>query len=163
MLQCHQRGSASAIKIACVGDSITAGAHASNSSMAYPQQLQRMLNETEYAVTNLGECGSTMQKHADSPYWDRASYQTLIKNTWDIVVIMLGTNDAKDAIDGGPPNWGCGVGANVTVANCQYAQDYLSFIQVVSGLGPGGAPPIIYVMIPAPLMSHGAIGANQVR
>jgi hypothetical protein len=76
---------------------------------------------------------------------------------------MLGTNDAKDAIDGGPTNWGCGVGANVTVANCQYAQDYLSFIQVVSGLGTNGGSPIIYVMVPAPLMQHGAIGANQVR
>lgn len=76
---------------------------------------------------------------------------------------MLGTNDAKDAIDGGPKNWGCGVGANVTVENCQYAQDYLSFIDVVQKLGPGGAAPVIYVMVPAPLMAHGAIGANQVR
>ena len=65
MLQCRQRGEAGALKIACVGDSITAGAHASNASMAYPQQLQRMLDPTQYAVTNLGECGSTMQKHAD--------------------------------------------------------------------------------------------------
>lgn len=39
-LECAQRGAPTALKIACVGDSITAGAHASNSSMAYPQQLQ---------------------------------------------------------------------------------------------------------------------------
>ena len=67
---CKQRGGAP-IKIACVGDSITAGAHASNASMAYPEQLQRLLDPTMYAVTNLGACGSTMQKKGDSPYWQR--------------------------------------------------------------------------------------------
>ena len=158
---CSQQGSAAALKIACVGDSITAGAHASNASMAYPQQLQRMLDASQYAVTNLGECGSTMQKNADSPYWKRNSFTTLTKNTWDIVVIMLGTNDAKDHTDNGPSNWGCGVGSNVTVASCQFAQDYLSFIALVKTLGPGGKSPVIFVMKPAPLMSHGAIGANQ--
>lgn len=148
---CSQQGSAAALKIACVGDSITAGAHASNSSMAYPQQLQRMLDASKYAVTNLGECGSTMQKNADSPYWKRNSFTTLTKNTWDIVIIMLGTNDAKDKTDNGPSNWGCGVGTNVSVQTCQFAQDYLSFISLVKTLGPGGAAPQIYVMIPAPL------------
>ena len=94
---CHQRGKGTAaLKIACVGDSITAGAHASGPAMAYPQQLQGMLDPSAYAVTNLGACGSTMQKAGDSPYWQRPQYQTLIGNKWDIVVIMLGTNDAKD-------------------------------------------------------------------
>ncbi len=160
-LVCRQRGAAGALKIACVGDSITAGAHASNASMAYPQQLQRMLDPAKYAVTNLGECGSTMQKNADSPYWKRKSFTTLTQNVWDVVVIMLGTNDAKDHVDNGPTNWGCGVGANVSVATCQFAQDYLSFIALVKTLGPGGKSPIIYIMKPAPLMAHGAIGANQ--
>jgi hypothetical protein len=70
---CAQRSPAVAagapqpLKIACVGDSITAGAHASNASMGYPGQLQRMLDPAKYAVTNLGACGSTMQKNGDSP------------------------------------------------------------------------------------------------
>ena len=33
--------------------------------MTYPSQLQAMLDPTQYAVTNLGACGSTMQKGAD--------------------------------------------------------------------------------------------------
>ncbi len=32
-------------------------------------------------------------------------YTALTTNKWDIVVIMLGTNDAKDPGDGGPNNW----------------------------------------------------------
>jgi len=103
-LVCQQKGSDDAIKIACVGDSITAGVHSSGPQYTYPSQLQDLLGD-EYAVTNLGACGSTMLKKANSPYWERPQYQTLVNNTWDIVVIMLGTNDAKDPGDGGPNNW----------------------------------------------------------
>lgn len=76
---------------------------------------------------------------------------------------MLGTNDAKDKVDGGPTNWGCGTDlTNITVANCQFAQDYLSFIDLVRTLGPDAStPPTIYVAYPPPLMAHGSIGANQ--
>ena len=105
---CKQRGSAAAIKIGTIGDSITAGACSSGGNHTYPAQLQIML-DTEYgagvyAVTNLGACGSTMQKapNGDSPYWQRPQYTTLTQNKWDILVILLGTNDAKDPIDGGP-------------------------------------------------------------
>lgn len=89
---CHQRkGPATALKVACIGDSITAGAHASNSAHSYPGQLQGMVDPTKYTITNLGACGSTMQKapNGDSPYWQRPQYQTLINGKWDIVVIML--------------------------------------------------------------------------
>ena len=46
--------------------------------MAYPAQLQRMIDAThgrgKYAVTNLGACGSTVLKKTPNhgqPYWDR--------------------------------------------------------------------------------------------
>ena len=58
------------IKVACVGDSITAGAHSSGGNHTYPAQLQMLLGDG-YVVTNLGACGSTMTKHGDSPYWQR--------------------------------------------------------------------------------------------
>jgi len=74
-MKCAQRGAASTIKIACVGDSITAGAHSSGNNFTYPSQLQAMLDPAVYSVTNLGACGSTMQKGADSPYWNRPQYQ----------------------------------------------------------------------------------------
>ena len=46
-----------------------------------------------------------MQKGADSPYWNRTQFEQFVNGTWDIVVIMLGTNDAKDKASGGSANW----------------------------------------------------------
>ena len=78
---------------------------------------------------------------------------------------MLGTNDAKDKADGGPPNWldNCGPDLeHLSLANCTFAQDYLSMINLVRTLGTTpGVPPTIYVAAPPPLMQHGSIGANQ--
>ena len=91
---CHQRTAGAALKIGCIGDSITAGAHSSGPTKTYPAQLQAMLDPSAYAVTNLGACGSTMQKNADSPYGKRPQFTTLTSQKWDIIVIMLGTNDA---------------------------------------------------------------------
>jgi len=42
-------------------------------------------------VTNLGACGSTMMKGADSPYWKRPQFKALTSAKWDIITIMLGT------------------------------------------------------------------------
>ena len=85
---CSQKGAAGTIKIGCVGDSITAGACSSGGNHPYPQQLQLMLDPSKYSVTNLGACGSTMQKNADSPYWKRPQYQALTSAKWDIIVIV---------------------------------------------------------------------------
>lgn len=161
---CAQKpATAAQIKVACVGDSITAGAHSSGSAKTYPSQLQDLIG-SGYSVTNLGACGSTMLKSADSPYWKRPQYAALTAAKWDIVIIMLGTNDAKDAGSHGPQNWphDCGSIQTPSVANCQFATDYASMIEVVRGLGPSpGVSPTIYVMIPAPLMQLDSIGANQ--
>ena len=51
------------LRVACVGDSITAGYKASNASMAYPGRLQDILDAWrpgKYAVTNLGAGGATL-------------------------------------------------------------------------------------------------------
>ena len=47
--------------------------------------------EGKYSVTNLGACGSTMCKKANSHFWKRPQHNTLIQNKWDVIVIMLGT------------------------------------------------------------------------
>ena len=70
-----------AVEIACVGDSITAGYLASNTSMTYPGELQTMLDtkygQGGYNVHNFGAGGATVQKGADSPYWKRCVHYTL--------------------------------------------------------------------------------------
>ena len=80
--------------VACVGDSITAGYRASSSAHSYPSVLASLLGEG-YKVTNLGEGGATVQVGADSPYWLRAGFRALSAAKWDVIILMLGTNDAK--------------------------------------------------------------------
>merc|ERR1719480_402868 len=101
-LECAQKKTArdDVIRIGTIGDSITAGVHSTGGNHTYPGQLQIMLDTAhgagKYSVTNLGACGSTMLKKSNSPYWQRPQYKALTSGTWDIIVIMLGTNDAKD-------------------------------------------------------------------
>merc|ERR1712190_355034 len=158
---------AAAIKIACVGDSITAGVHSSGGIHPYPAQLQILLDEKHgngtYSVTNLGACGSTMLKKGDSPFWQRPQYRALTAGKWDIVTIMLGTNDAKDPGDHGPNNWlhDCGGPNHTTLEGCSFAEDYKSMIDLVRTLGTTPAGPKIYAQIPPPLMAKYSIGANQ--
>ena len=87
------------IKVACVGDSITYGhGVAMWPQNHYPAQLQQILGD-KYCVFNFGVSGSTAQSDGDKPYVETKSYTESIAFDADIVVIMLGTNDAK------PQNW----------------------------------------------------------
>jgi pimeloyl-ACP methyl ester carboxylesterase len=82
-----------ATTVAAVGDSITAG-YLSSCRGDYPSQLQRMLGPN-YRVTNFGVGGTTLLRHADHPYWNTTAFNKSRASNADIVVIMLGTNDAK--------------------------------------------------------------------
>ena len=94
-LSCAQRprDHADQLTIACVGDSITAGAFSSGGDHPYPQQLQIMLDAKypgSYKVTNLGHCGITAPDYPGTN-----EYKALMAGSWDMVIVMLGTNDAK--------------------------------------------------------------------
>ena len=163
-LDCYQRNSTTTnpqpIRIGCVGDSITAGACSSDKLHTYPSVLQTLLGEDHFAVTNLGACGSTMLQHGDSPYWERPQFKTLTSNTWDIIIIMLGTNDAKDTGHGGPANWPHNCTGD-SALECPFAQDYLKMIDLVQTLGPNKAqPPDVYIMVPPPVMRSNQYGMN---
>jgi lysophospholipase L1-like esterase len=157
-----------AIRVACVGDSITAGYLSSNASFAYPGRLQAHLDAKFgpgiYAVTNFGAGGATVQKDADSPYWNRTQYATFVNgSSYDIVILMLGTNDAKDTGNGGAPNWpaACSL-PNPSAASCTVVKDYLALVDVARKLGPRlGTPPQIAIMVPPPLWRDSAYGMNQ--
>jgi len=154
------------IQVGTIGDSITAGVHSSGGNHTYPGQLQIMLDQSypgKYKVTNLGACGSTMLKKSNSPYWARPQFKALNAAKWDIIIIMLGTNDAKDPGDGGPDNWlhNCGGPDGTTLTGCTFADDYKSMIDLVKTLGTTSAGPKIFTAIPPPLMQARSIGANQ--
>ena len=84
-----------AIKIACIGNSITFGAGIKNQLKdSYPAVLGRMLGK-EYIVQNFGRSGATLLRNGNSPYWKTIQYQNAKEFNPDIVVIKLGSNDSK--------------------------------------------------------------------
>lgn len=83
------------IRIACVGNSITAGAKLTHPEKnAYPAQLQNMLGNG-YEVMNFGVGGRTVIKDCDRSYMATPAYQEALKSKPDIVTIKLGTNDSR--------------------------------------------------------------------
>lgn len=84
---------AAPIKVACVGDSITYG-FGHNDARSYPSVLGELLGD-DYEVKNFGQGGATLMKKADAPYWNLGVYRSSLEYNPDIVIIMLGTNDAK--------------------------------------------------------------------
>lgn len=82
------------IKVACVGDSITAGVGADSPSESWPAVLGRMLG-ANYDVRNFGVSGTTMLKFGGSQYWQTTQFQSAQSYAPNIVIIMLGTNDTK--------------------------------------------------------------------
>ena len=78
------------IRVACVGDSITQGS-------GYPDKLQTLLG-SNYAVRNFGVSGSTVSQHSTLPYMNQIEFRKAEDFNPEIVVIMLGTNDANPEI-----------------------------------------------------------------
>lgn len=84
-------------------------------------------------------------------YWARPQFKTLISHTWDVVVIMLGTNDATPTC--WPAARGCGTPANATTTDCQFADDLAALVDEARKHGPKpGTPPAIFLMSPPSLM-----------
>ncbi len=73
------------IRVACVGDSITAVS-------GYPSDLQSMLGNN-YTVGNFGSSGSTVSLNSWKPYMNQTEFQSAQDFEPNIVIIMLGTND----------------------------------------------------------------------
>lgn len=82
----------SEIKIACLGDSITAGTNLSGEEnyeeMTYPYRLGQLLQAE--TVVNLGIGGSSIGRYWSDPFVDR--YREIPEDT-DLIIVMGGTND----------------------------------------------------------------------
>lgn len=84
-----------AMRIACVGDSITEGCGISYQSYnSYPARLDSILGK-EYEVLNFGRSATTMMQDGNFPYWSAKEFNNMLTYHADVHVIMLGTNDAK--------------------------------------------------------------------
>jgi acyl-CoA thioesterase-1 len=83
----ENRLGSNAIRVACVGDSITKGC-------GYPEELQIKLGDA-YNVENFGVGGATVMAESGKPYINQIAFQNAKQFLPDIIVIMLGTNDAS--------------------------------------------------------------------
>lgn len=133
-----------ATAVAAVGDSITAG-YLSSCGQSYPHQLQRMLGPA-YRVTNFGVGGTTLLRKGDHPYWNTSAFASASASNADVVVLMLGTNDAK--------RW------QWPKLHGEYEGDYGALISVFKRMP---SKPAIFLMRPPPLYRDGVYGMLQVR
>ena len=110
--------------VACVGDSITAG--------AWPSDLGTLLG-SGYMSNGYGVPGTTLLKNGSYPYWNTQQFTTSHSVGPNIVVIMLGTNDSM------PMNWNAHSG--------EFAGDYEAMIDSYSALA---SKPRIFITLPPP-------------
>ncbi|MDR0543108.1 MAG: GDSL-type esterase/lipase family protein [Dysgonamonadaceae bacterium] len=119
------------IKVACIGNSITENAGVAG-KYKYPEVLQQLLGDG-YDLKNYGIGMRTMLSKGDYPYINEQKYRDALAWRPDIVIIKLGTNDAKDY------NW---------VHKNEFQQDYINFINSFKNL-PNS--PKIFVCYPIPV------------
>ncbi|HEX9047350.1 MAG TPA: GDSL-type esterase/lipase family protein [Verrucomicrobiae bacterium] len=121
-----------AIRVACIGDSITAGVGAAP-GQDYPGQLQRLLG-ANWKVANFGLSGRCLLRQSDQPYWRESTFNRALAFQPDIVVILLGANDSKTS------NW--------EKFHDDFAGDYKDFVTAFRSLASG---PRVYVCHPTPI------------
>ena len=98
-LKARQTPKADAIRVACIGNSITEGFGIDMcGAYGYPAELQRLLGN-DYWVKNFGVSSRTMLNKGDYPYMNELAWQDAQAFKPDVVLIKLGTNDSK------PENW----------------------------------------------------------
>jgi lysophospholipase L1-like esterase len=125
------------VRIACVGDSITAGYGLDHPGHdAWPAVLGRLLGP-DYVMGNFGVSGATLLKAGDKPYWREPALAQADAFAPGIVVIKLGTNDSK------PHNWSAHGEA--------FAADAAALIEHFARL-PG--KPVVWICLPAPIFAN---------
>lgn len=129
-------GVARRVRVACLGNSITAGVGTTDlATKAYPAVLQSLLGDG-YEVRNFGVSGATaLRKGTDSgrPYWYGLFGECQAAKDFnpDIVILKLGGNDSKGF------NWQYGE---------EFAADYQELIDMFKYLP---SLPKIYLCLPA--------------
>jgi len=118
---------AQTVKVACVGDSITA------LPSSWCGNLSTKLG-SGYMVSNFGVSGTNLAKNVSQPYWSSAQYTPSHTFAPDIVIIMLGTNDAFTA------SW--------SGAKTHFVKDYEELLDTYTSLASKPKP---YMIIPTPI------------
>jgi acyl-CoA thioesterase-1 len=117
------------IRVACVGDSIT-------SWTEYPNDLWMLLG-SNYSVGNFGVGGATITVNSGKPYLNESIFQDAKEFKPDIVIIMLGTNDANPAIK---PN------------TSSFVKNYAQLVDEFQRLD---SKPKVWIVKPPPVLNNG--------
>ena len=121
-----------ALRVACIGNSITDGMGIDMSEVyGYPAVLQRLLGKN-YNVKNFGVSARTLMNKGDLPYMKEQAWADAQAFLPNIVVIKLGTNDSKDY------NW---------IHGADYGTDLQKMVDTLRALP---SKPQIYVCSPIP-------------
>lgn len=139
------------VSIACIGDSLTQGS-------VYPYELWQKLgrsgsftigNYTEYptkdinpygsiisyTIGNFGVGGTMVSLKSEAPYMNTSEFQSALEFQPDIVIIMLGTNDAR---------------SSVHQFNSSFVDDYKLLINTFKVLA---SEPKIWIVLPPPIFN----------
>ena len=114
------------IRVACVGDSLT-------QSTSYPYTLWNLLGNQTCDLYNFGAGATTVNLASDTPYANTTVYQDALDYNADIIIIMLGTNDAQPSL---------------VPYNDSFVADYKVIIQSFQA---SPETPDIYVVLPPPI------------
>ena len=125
----NEQPSPDAIRVACVGDSLT-------QSTEYPYDLRVMLGTANYTVRNFGVGSTTVLRNTETPYMNTSAFQNALEFQPNIVIIMLGTNDAQPNLKG---------------ENASFVGDYVTLINTFQALP---SKPKIWVVLPPPIFSN---------
>jgi lysophospholipase L1-like esterase len=125
----NKKPSSDIIRVACVGDSLT-------QSTAYPYDLWMLLGTSNYTVRNFGVGGTTVLLNSQTPYMNTSVFQSALEFQPNIVIIMLGTNDAQPSLE---------------PFNASFVGDYIKLVNVFQALTN---KPEIWVVLPPPLFSN---------
>jgi lysophospholipase L1-like esterase len=84
------------VSIVCLGDSLTYGSElADPETQSYPAKLQGILGPG-WLVHNEGHPGTTCLANGDKPLWQTGAIPGCMALDPQVVIILLGTNDAKE-------------------------------------------------------------------
>lgn len=117
------------IRVACVGDSLT-------QSSEYPYNLWSLIGDQSYDLRNFGAGSTTVLRASETSYMNTSVYRDALDFQPNIVVIMLGTNDAQPSLHR---------------YNESFTADYALLINSFLGLE---SKPEVWVVLPPPIISN---------
>ncbi len=119
-------------RVACLGDSIT-------NMTGYPADLQTLLGKNS-TVGNFGFNGAAVNFYSDRTYFFSDSYRYARNFQPTTVIIMLGTNDARNNLDGQINNF---------TSNYEFMLEH-----IINGTKPFSGQPHIFLVIPPPIFEN---------